>query len=177
VRYLGIVTDTRLLSFFANFARPVSPFLSAYSASEPSGSSSASLAPPSPVSPRSPLSPSIPSTASFQRYLGNTLQTLPLPSLNLYTDVITLRAQETVLDAMRRMSEHGVSSVAVLDDTTGSLLSAISVTDIGRMVVPAQNNQILSTPLQQLIAQIKVHFFPITYCYTHIFLLATRWIG
>jgi CBS domain-containing protein len=37
-----------------------------------------------------------------------------------------------VLDSMKLMSEEGVSSVAVLDDR-GNLLSAVSVTDIGKV--------------------------------------------
>ena len=45
---------------------------------------------------------------------------------------------------------------AVVDDATGGLLSAVSVTDVGRVVVPAQNNQILGAPLKALIAKIKV---------------------
>jgi hypothetical protein len=53
------------------------------------------------------------------------------------------------------MSEEGVSSVAVLDDDSGVLLSAVSVTDIGRIVVPSQSKQILSTPLHQFVALIK----------------------
>jgi len=56
---------------------------------------------------------------------------------------------------MKLMSEEGVSSVAVVEEETGNLLSAVSVTDIGKIVVPSQSNQILSTPLHQFIAQIK----------------------
>ncbi|KAI0029232.1 hypothetical protein K488DRAFT_88932 [Vararia minispora EC-137] len=150
--HLGIVTDTRLLSYFATFARPSTP-----SGSAPSSPISFSPTPLSSGARFSPVSPSIPSSTTFQRYLGNTLQSLPLPSLNLYTDVIALRARaDSVLDAMRMMSELGVSSVAVLDDETGSLLSAVSVTDIGRFVVPSQSNAVLHAPLQQLVAQIKL---------------------
>ena len=57
---------------------------------------------------------------------------------------------------MRLMSDEGVSSVAIVDDETGGVLSAVSVTDVGKIVVPAQSNQILGTPLQQLVARIKV---------------------
>lgn len=74
---------------------------------------------------------------------------------------------------MKLMSDGGVSSVAVVDDETGQLLSAVSATDIGKVghqhprhlsptehdpqiVVPSQSNQILSTPLHQFISQIKV---------------------
>lgn len=34
---------------------------------------------------------------------------------------------------MKLMSEEGVSSVAVIDDESGALLSAVSVTDIGKV--------------------------------------------
>ena len=34
---------------------------------------------------------------------------------------------------MLLMSEEGVSSVAVMDDLTGQLLSAVSVTDVGKV--------------------------------------------
>jgi CBS domain-containing protein len=33
------------------------------------------------------------------------------------------------------MSEEGVSSVAVIDEEKGALLSAISVTDIGKVIL------------------------------------------
>jgi hypothetical protein len=56
---------------------------------------------------------------------------------------------------MRLMSEDGVSSIAVLDDDNRVLLSAVSVTDIGRIVVPSESKHILSTPLHQFIALIK----------------------
>ncbi|KAI0320593.1 hypothetical protein OF83DRAFT_1212089 [Amylostereum chailletii] len=84
------------------------------------------------------------------------LQALPLPSLNLYSEVVALRASDSVLDAMRTMSELGVSSVAVMDEETGGLLSAVSVTDVGRTVVPAQNKEILGMALQGLVAEIKL---------------------
>ncbi|KAH7919305.1 hypothetical protein BV22DRAFT_1041057 [Leucogyrophana mollusca] len=94
-------------------------------------------------------------TPSFQNYLSNSLYSLHLPSLHMYASVVAAMASEQVLDAMRLMSEQGVSTVAVIDDELGTLLSAVSVTDIGKIVVPSQSNQILSTPLHQFIAQIK----------------------
>ncbi|OSD05088.1 hypothetical protein PYCCODRAFT_1443443 [Trametes coccinea BRFM310] len=94
-------------------------------------------------------------TPSLLKYLSAPLATLPLPSMYLYMSVVAAKASDTVLDAMKLMSEEGVSSVAVVDDESGGLLSAVSVTDIGRVVVPAQSNQILTTPLQQLVARIK----------------------
>ncbi|KAJ7598855.1 hypothetical protein C8J56DRAFT_915189 [Mycena floridula] len=94
-------------------------------------------------------------TPSFLQYLSSPLLGLSLPSLDLYSSIVAATSNDTVLDAMKMMSEEGVSSVAVLDDETGSLLSAVSVTDIGKIVVPSQSNQILSTPLNQFISQIK----------------------
>ncbi|CDO71040.1 hypothetical protein BN946_scf184844.g44 [Trametes cinnabarina] len=94
-------------------------------------------------------------TPNLLKYLSAPLSTLPLPSMYLYMSVIAARASDTVLDAMKLMSDEGVSSVAVVDDETGGLLSAVSVTDIGKVVAPAQSNQILSTPLKQLVARIK----------------------
>jgi len=42
-------------------------------------------------------------------------------------------SSRSVLDAMKLMSEEGVSSVAVVEEETGYLLSAVSVTDIGKV--------------------------------------------
>jgi CBS domain-containing protein len=95
-------------------------------------------------------------TPSFMQLLSNPLYSLSLPSLNIYSAVVASTSRSTVLDAMKLMSEEGVSSVAVVDEETGTLLSAVSVTDIGKIVVPSQSNQILSTPLHQFISQIKV---------------------
>ncbi|KAI0667253.1 hypothetical protein C8Q78DRAFT_1054893 [Trametes maxima] len=94
-------------------------------------------------------------TPALYRYLSVPLTSLALPSLNLYMSVIAAKASDTVLHAMKLMSDEGVSSVAVMDDETGGLLSAVSVTDIGKVVVPAQSNQILSEPLKQLVIRIK----------------------
>ncbi|KAJ6473598.1 hypothetical protein C8R47DRAFT_1144966 [Mycena vitilis] len=91
-------------------------------------------------------------TASF---LETPLHSLSLHSMHLFSAVVTATSTSSVLDAMRLMSEEGVSSVAVLDDDSGVLLSAVSVTDIGRIVVPSQSKQILSTPLHQFVALIK----------------------
>ncbi|KAF9010232.1 hypothetical protein BDQ17DRAFT_1388181 [Cyathus striatus] len=92
---------------------------------------------------------------SLQQYLSNPLHFLGLPSLYLYSTVVSARSSSTVLDAMRRMSEEGVSSVAVLEDESGNLLSAVSVTDIGKIVVPSESKFILSTPLHVFVSQIK----------------------
>jgi CBS domain-containing protein len=113
--FIGMVTDHRLLRWFALYARE---------------------------------------TQSFQRYLSNQIQSLSLPSLNLNNAVISATSSKTILDAMKLMSEKGVSSIAVVE-SSGTLLSAVSVTDICKIVVPSQSNQILTTPLHHFIAQIK----------------------
>ncbi|RDB27974.1 Protein SDS23 [Hypsizygus marmoreus] len=94
-------------------------------------------------------------TPSLQKFLNNSLHSLSLPSLNIYSAVVGTTASSTVLDAMKLMSEEGVSSVAVIDDDSGALLSAVSVTDIGKIVVPSQSKHILSTPLHYFISHIK----------------------
>jgi CBS domain-containing protein len=71
--------------------------------------------------------------STFLRYLSNTLSSLPLPSLYLYTSVVAVTPTSTVLDAMSLMSDEGVSSVAVTVEEDGRLLSAISVADIGKV--------------------------------------------
>ena len=116
-------------------------------------------------------------TPSFHQYSSKPLNSFALPSLNLHSAVVSATSNATVLDAMRLMSEDGVSSIAVLDDETGNLLSAVSVTDIGRVrvfnifgailtvnqvVVPSESNQILGTPLSRFVALIKVcHLLPV----------------
>ncbi|KIJ36718.1 hypothetical protein M422DRAFT_34093 [Sphaerobolus stellatus SS14] len=52
------------------------------------------------------------------------------------------------------MSEQGVSSVAVVHPETGDLLSAVSVTDIAKLVAPSQSKKI-TMQLGQFIALIK----------------------
>lgn len=71
--------------------------------------------------------------STFLRYLSNTLSSLPLPSLYLYSSVVAVTATSTVLDAMSLMSNEGVSSVAVTVEEDGRLLSAVSVTDIAKV--------------------------------------------
>jgi len=94
-------------------------------------------------------------TPSLLQYTSSSLQHLELPSLNIYASVIACISTDSVLDAMKLMSEQGVSSVAVIDDETGCLLSAVSVTDIGKVVVPSESKQILSKPLHQFVSLIK----------------------
>ena len=72
-------------------------------------------------------------TPSFQEYLSNPIQSLSLPSLDLNNAVVSAISSKKILDAMRLMSEEGVSSIAVVEDRNGTLLSAVSVTDIGKV--------------------------------------------
>ena len=90
----GVVSDRRLLAWFAAYAKE---------------------------------------TPSFQQYSSNVLSTFALPSLNLHSAIVSATSNAKLLDAMKLMSDKGVSSIAVLDEETGNLLSAISVTDIGRV--------------------------------------------
>ncbi len=103
--HLGIVSDFRLLAYFSAFAR-----------------SSGAAVPPLPT-----IQPS----ATFLHYVSNPLGMLPLPSLNF--EVVAVHSRQSVLDAMRTMSDLGVSSVAVLEEESGHLWSAISVTDVGQV--------------------------------------------
>ena len=72
-------------------------------------------------------------TPSFQEYLSNPIQSLSLPSLDLNNAVVSATSSKKILDAMKLMSEEGVSSIAVVEDRNGILLSAVSVTDIGKV--------------------------------------------
>ncbi|KAH9836090.1 uncharacterized protein C8Q71DRAFT_65608 [Rhodofomes roseus] len=94
------------------------------------------------------------SSSTFLRYLSNPLSSLSLPSMYLYFSVIAAKASESVLDAMKLMSEEGVSTIAIVEED-GRLLSAVSVSDIGKIVVPQQDNQILTMPLHQFVTMIK----------------------
>ncbi|KAG1823666.1 uncharacterized protein BJ212DRAFT_1444736 [Suillus subaureus] len=104
-------------------------------------------------------------TFTFATLLSCPLHSHTLPSLQMYTSVIAATSSSTVLDAMRLMSDCGVSSVAVVDDggggygagygSWGGLTGAVSVTDVGKLVVPSESNHILSAPLHQFVAQIK----------------------
>ena len=75
-------------------------------------------------------------TPAFQSYLINSLYALTLPSLHMYSSVVATSSTAQVLDVMRLMSEQGVSSVAVIDEDSGTLLSAVSVTDVGKVRRP-----------------------------------------
>lgn len=116
-----------------------------------------------------------------------------LPALGIGSRIVISSAStNTVLDAMKLMSEQGVSSVAVVDNETGDLLSAISVTDIARvsnehllvktsttlsllsqLVAPSQSNKILSMPLGQFVALVKVRQSSIPFSRINIYLICT----
>ncbi|THH04396.1 hypothetical protein EW145_g5555 [Phellinidium pouzarii] len=98
-------------------------------------------------------------SAPLARFLANPLHSLALPSLSLRAAVVCCSAGAPLHEAMALMSAQGVSSVAVVEDSANSaalsLLSAVSVTDVGKIVLPSQSKQVLQMPLQQFIAQIK----------------------
>ncbi len=72
-------------------------------------------------------------TPTLSYFLSKPLSSLALPSLYLYSAVVAAKASDTVLDAMRLMSDFGVSSVGVMEEEGGGLLSAVSVTDVGKV--------------------------------------------
>jgi CBS domain-containing protein len=84
-------------------------------------------------------------TPSFLQLLSNSLYSLALPSLNIDSAVVASTSSRSVLDAMKLMSEEGVSSVAVVEEETGNLLSAVSVTDIGKVSVATSEGYRLLT--------------------------------
>ncbi|KAG1775578.1 hypothetical protein EV702DRAFT_1117675 [Suillus placidus] len=182
--YLGAVSDRALLAYFANFAmpldtaahihspmqRPHSPRLpgsvqSSIQISQPSQSSKlvSALTASRPTAPLQSQPPT--STFTFATLLSCPLHLFALPSLQMDASVIAATSSSTVLDAMRLMSDCGVSSVAVVDDggggygagygSWGGLTGAVSVTDVGKLVVPSESNHILSAPLHQFVALIK----------------------
>lgn len=181
--YLGAVSDRALLAYFANFAmqsdttvRTHSPMQRQHSPRLPASVQfsiqiSQSSQSPKLVSaltasrPTALPQPQPPSIFTFATFLSCPLHLLALPSLQMHTSVISATSSSTVLDAMRLMSDCGVSSVAVVDDggggygagygSWGGLIGAVSVTDVGKLVVPSESNHILSAPLHQFVAQIK----------------------
>lgn len=78
-----------------------------------------------------------------------------IPSIAFPRPVVSCSSDDTILDAMDTISNEGVSSVAVVDVLSGNLLSAVSVTDIGKIVAPSQDKKIIYTPLSQLVTLIK----------------------
>ena len=84
-------------------------------------------------------------TRALEPFMACSLRELPLTSLHMFDAIIHCKTTDVVLDAMKLMSEEGVSSVAVIDDLERKALhSAISVTDIGK----ARKNPVSSNPLR-----------------------------
>ncbi|KAG8849122.1 cell separation during budding [Tulasnella sp. 330] len=81
-----------------------------------------------------------------------------LPYIAYPHPVISASSDDTILDAMRLMSTEGVNSIAVTDPGTGNLHSAVTVTDIGKIVAPSQDKRIIYMPISQLVARIKAPF-------------------
>jgi len=113
-----------------------------------------------------PLSPIPP---SWHTYLSTPLHSLSdLPSLSLHGHVAHISASSSVLDAMRTLSLEGVRSVAVVSAENSaagsetseagplSLLSTISVTDIGKIVTASDDKSILNLPVSQFVSLIKL---------------------
>ncbi|CAE6446427.1 unnamed protein product [Rhizoctonia solani] len=71
--------------------------------------------------------------------------------------IVSASPDSTVLDAMILMSREGVSSIAVLDPgpDVGVLISAVTVTDIGQLVIPSESKSVLSMKLAAFVSEIK----------------------
>ncbi|KAL1741935.1 hypothetical protein HDZ31DRAFT_44382 [Schizophyllum fasciatum] len=99
-------------------------------------------------------------TPSLQPFVARPLSSLPLSSLDIFDAVVSCKSTDTVLDAMKLMSEEGVSSVAIIDEVTNALHSAVSVTDLMQyqIVVPSPSNQVLSTPIHEFVKRARVPY-------------------
>ncbi|QRW19604.1 TRI12 domain protein [Rhizoctonia solani] len=71
--------------------------------------------------------------------------------------IVSASPDSTVLDAMILMSREGVSSIAVLDPgpDIGILISTVTVTDIGQLVIPSESKSVLSMKLSAFVSEIK----------------------
>ncbi|CAE6423722.1 unnamed protein product, partial [Rhizoctonia solani] len=71
--------------------------------------------------------------------------------------IVSASPDSTVLDAMTLMSQEGVSSIAVLHPgpDVGVLVSAVTVTDIGQLVIPSESKSVLSMKLAAFVSEIK----------------------
>ena len=78
---------------------------------------------------------SLSSSAAFQRFTSKPLYEFSYTPLNLRRAVVAANSVATVIDAMRMMSEEGVSSIAVVDEESGMVIGGVSVTDVGRVSV------------------------------------------
>ncbi|KIY47436.1 hypothetical protein FISHEDRAFT_74735 [Fistulina hepatica ATCC 64428] len=105
------------------------------------------------------------STPALAEYASYALDVYALPSLHIYSLVVSCSSNEPVIEAMKKMSDEGVSSIAVLDShISGTHISALcsstlNVAAAGRLlsaiVLPSESKQILSMPLHQFISLIK----------------------
>ena len=75
----------------------------------------------------------------LQRFTSKSLLEFSHPPLNFRRAVVAASSVATVMDAMRLMSEEGVSSIAVVDEESGMVIGGVSVTDIGRVSVLKKN--------------------------------------
>ena len=57
---------------------------------------------------------------------------------------------------MTLMSREGVNSIAVFDPDVGVLISAVTVTDIGQLVIPSESKSVLTMKLAAFVSEIKV---------------------
>ncbi|KAG2038377.1 hypothetical protein BDR03DRAFT_1009852 [Suillus americanus] len=152
--YLGTVSDRALLAYFTDVVMQSDTATHIHSPMQPSIQISQPFQSPKRVSaltasrPTDLPQPQPPTpTFTFATLLSCPLHSLTLPSLQVYTSVIAATSSSTVLDAMRLMSDCGVSSVAVVDDGGGGcgavygywggLTRALSVTDIGKLATHA----------------------------------------
>ena len=69
------------------------------------------------------------SEPKLEPFLSSSLSVLSIST----PDVISLPLDALVMDAMRMMSEEGLSSLPVVHPSSGELISAVSVNDIGRV--------------------------------------------
>lgn len=96
--------------------------------------------------------------ADDENKFPDVVSTLALPlcdlEIGVSKPVVSLACEATVLDAMQLMSDESVSSVAVVD-ASRALLSAVSVTDVGKLVATSEDRAVLALPLHQFISMIK----------------------
>jgi len=96
---------------------------------------------------------------SIPRFTSPSLQPLlsmPLEALQITTnDVMFIPSDTILLEAMKIMSADGLSSLPIVDAISGRLISVVSVNDIGKIVVPAQDKAILTLSLAEFVKRIK----------------------
>ncbi|KIY47923.1 hypothetical protein FISHEDRAFT_44374, partial [Fistulina hepatica ATCC 64428] len=96
------------------------------------------------------------STPALAEYASYALDVYALPSLHIYSLVVSCSSNEPVIEAMKKMSDEGVSSIAVLDShISGTYISALCSSTLNVIVLPSESKQILSMPLHQFISLIK----------------------